>query len=1262
MAHISIRDPLVLSIYHEILQNEIAIMRGNYPIFSGIRLENAVYYTTPFPQFTSTNNPRRALDFAILSYAIINGLRRYLCGYDLTRPYTWEERNICICMKKILKETERIVDRKLSSLTELLSELILKLIDLGLIKPIPETAIDPDNLRPLEYIINNTNNLLTNKDIPVVVNNDVDFVSLAVAKTLIEFFDIKCEKQGQIWSINDVLIAENIVLDRMGLNNIGVNIYYKTLHGELLRAAANAASLPGHLANFEARVLPFIAEPPPPTTNLDEIGIDVDKLEKPLEEFLKRIKIDRRDIIMNVVGGIIEGLKKAGFTKLNPYQYNYLYKLLKSGPGGSLAILSSPTGSGKTLVFTIYIVALTLAAKLKGKKPLSMIIYPRKTLARDQLARLINIFYHINKSLKQKGLDVVLTVAIRDGDSMEKSNLGTLRPLREVTINIGGNQFLVCHGFTNDEKYVVSLCNSNCNICVESLEWVYDIKERIRIGNRYTNVSGLKEVDVVITNSAMFTKMSIDLYKPGGSSRREWIERLRLLVLDEAHVYLDPEELEKLLFALMRILMYVKTDNNGTTVKKVSDLVRTNTLDVIVSSATITESNLFSIISKEKVYTLDSKNVLGISRIPSCLKNNEEIPKEVLYFAERLLGSPLFNEFKNKLIYMDYYHEIICSSGRIPQKDKLKGTIKLNIYGVTFPLPSKNSWTSLAETMISIIHWINELRRRGLKRALALIFIDNKDSQRNIARVFAQRQILEALDHIDRILLTPIDKYAHSRLLSMSSSAKREGYKRITQELIARGQKRIISLYEAIWDIGNIGTYSFANFHNLSFYQDTKLIRELIDKVLPKNESRLSNLMRNIASLKPLIDFSDNVIEYGNIFLNKRGQRNPLAAVMEAMNNNIPIIYVVHNADLDKDTRMRLEEILKDGKPYIVLTTSTLEVGIDIPSVVLVVQYAATTGTAELTQRIGRSGRNADSLFVSTGLLVLRNNGADVHYINEDNVIDYVFNLTLPPLPDYLNDAQAIGRNILSVLRYIEGNINDIEDLLKQFLEFIEAEKTVSKKVEIILDSISWYIVNYNREISSLVNNRYTSLNNLSNNIRQQANSIKLLLNNKSVRNIIPSSVSVTSYNYILDVTRRIPIDKDRSWSIVLLRNMLEFYEILKGVYLNKCTRMNIGCKYLEKLISDLEKLNENTFKILVINQVKEIGEVLGNRYNNIYKEVVEANYGRLIYPGLIGNLGRLEERYIELKFLDNPNRPKINKLENYVEFIRRVAPVKHRE
>ena len=124
-------------------------------------------------------------------------------------------------------------------------------------------------------------------------------------------------------------------------------------------------------------------------------------------------------------------------------------------------------------------------------------------------------------------------------------------------------------------------------------------------------------------------------------------------------------------------------------------------------------------------------------------------------------------------------------------------------------------------------------------------------------------------------------------------------------------------------------------------------------------------------------DVVDYIIEYVTknysnspvlLFTNTRGESEYLASILrEKTTSKVEL----HHGSLSQEVREETEETLRQGKPGIIVCTSSLELGLDIGSVELVIHYGSPRQVSKLMQRIGRSKHNRDSS--AKGLIVTNN-------------------------------------------------------------------------------------------------------------------------------------------------------------------------------------------------------------------------------------------------------------------------------------------------
>ena len=113
------------------------------------------------------------------------------------------------------------------------------------------------------------------------------------------------------------------------------------------------------------------------------------------------------------------------------------------------------------------------------------------------------------------------------------------------------------------------------------------------------------------------------------------------------------------------------------------------------------------------------------------------------------------------------------------------------------------------------------------------------------------------------------------------------------------------------------------------------------------------DVLAHVRALREIVNAEGN--ESTLIFVNTRRAAEMLGSIM---NRFEPGLIGVHHGSLSKEMRIEAEERLKSGAIKGLICTSSMELGIDIGTIDMVVQYASPREVTRLVQRVGRASHS----------------------------------------------------------------------------------------------------------------------------------------------------------------------------------------------------------------------------------------------------------------------------------------------------------------
>lgn len=230
--------------------------------------------------------------------------------------------------------------------------------------------------------------------------------------------------------------------------------------------------------------------------------------------------------------------------------------------------------------------------------------------------------------------------------------------------------------------------------------------------------------------------------------------------------------------------------------------------------------------------------------------------------------------------------------------------------------------------------------------------------------LLTQQKMLDALSELEWIVIDEV----HELLGNERGSQLTLSLERLA--LNSKFELTRVGLSATIGNPEESGKFIAGTKRKLKIIQDTSIRK--YDVQVKYVKGTISDVAEYIIEYVTKLDLNSPVL----LFTNTRGESEFLASILKEKSTlNIEL----HHGSLSRQVREETENSLREGKKGIVVCTSSLELGLDIGSIELVIHYGSPRQVSKLIQRIGRSRHSKGS---SAKGLIVTNNADDEYEAN----------------------------------------------------------------------------------------------------------------------------------------------------------------------------------------------------------------------------------------------------------------------------------------
>ncbi|MBQ1049371.1 ATP-dependent helicase [Micromonospora sp. C51] len=160
-----------------------------------------------------------------------------------------------------------------------------------------------------------------------------------------------------------------------------------------------------------------------------------------------------------------------------------------------------------------------------------------------------------------------------------------------------------------------------------------------------------------------------------------------------------------------------------------------------------------------------------------------------------------------------------------------------------------------------------------------------------------------------------------------------------------------------------------------------------------------------------------------------------------------PVIARAHHGSVSREERRQIEEALKAGRLPAVVATSSLELGIDMGAVDLVVQIEAPPSVAAGLQRVGRAGHQVGA--VSRGVVLPKHRG---DLLSCAVVAERMGEAAIEELHHPRNPLDVLAQQVVAMVALDEWRVGDLAAVIRRAAPFAELPDSA---LHAVLDMLS---------------------------------------------------------------------------------------------------------------------------------------------------------------------------------------------------------------